>query len=308
MGKIAHLQELVDTKAPRYRLEKLCGTGNFGEVFKCKDVRTDEAVALKLLKKIDSQDVYQMRERVNHKTLKHPHIVKYIKDFPLDDLHCVVMEFMSGGNLYQRVRSRKCESEARARWYFQQIVFGAQYCHMKGIVLRDIKLDNVLLDGNQKIAKLCDFGLSKNCAIRNDNAGTRVGTPMYTAPEIIFPHEGNIDWEKVDVWALGICLFFMVFGHFPFLEDKPNKGALSPQFFVRLLSTPINIPKVQERSGNRTFDISEGCRNLLSSMLDRDPYKRASLDDVISHPWFQEALPIGASDYNSKLLLCEDNS
>jgi serine/threonine-protein kinase SRK2 len=133
------------------------------------------------------------------------------------------MEFAAGGDLFDLVKSAAGSrlSEDRARSLFQQLIIGLDYTHSKGVANRDIKLENVLISapGRHGEVKIADFGYSKH--EHNSSARTTVGTTMYISPEIIIGR-GSYNAKKADIWSLGVVLYCMLCGRFPFDPTSRN--------------------------------------------------------------------------------------
>lgn len=283
----------------RYRLEKQVGSGNFGSVCKCHDTVTNEAVAIKFIKRGKDLDVvYVSREILNHRTLCHPHVVNFQAVFLTHTHLCIVMNFAEGGTLRQHVKERTCLKEDWARWFFQQLIIAVEYCHKKNVVMRDIKLENILLDKDQTLIKLCDFGFSKS-AIMHTKPNTKLGTPSYLAPEILIS-EKQYDGEKVDIWTCGVTLYHMLFGSSPFPTSKGRGRPVNTKEMLEIITkAAIQIPTHQHRISRRPKELSPECRDLLAKLLVKTPAGRISLPEIKQHPWFTHALPEGSLDYNS---------
>lgn len=169
---------------PRYKNIKYLNKGSFGYVVLAEDLQTQEQVAIKFVKIANDEDKkLSHREIMNHQKLLHPHVVQLKEVFCVPPYLALVMEYVSGGDLFNYVVKRKGLSEQDARWFFQQLILGMDYCHKKGVCSRDIKLENTLLvlQPNKKpLLKMCDFGYSKSDV--QSIAKSKVGTPGYTAP------------------------------------------------------------------------------------------------------------------------------
>eukprot|EP00951_Prasinocladus_malaysianus_P041293 scaffold485576_cov55-Prasinocladus_malaysianus.AAC.1 len=191
-------------------------SGAFGFVQKCRDKRTGEEVAIKfILRKALDQNKqllkYLEREIINHSRLQHPFIIKFKDFFLLPRYLVIVMELADTGDLFDYVISRRGLKEDVARRLFQQYVTGLEYCHNSGIVNRDIKPENTLLQRDPDrgmIVKICDFGNSKDQE-KGSKARTRVGSPQYMAPEIIAQPE-SYDGKVADMWSCGVMLYVML--------------------------------------------------------------------------------------------------
>lgn len=250
-------------------------------------------VAIKLLPRGDfvkNYKTYVKREIVHQSSLKHPLIIN-LKEVFLTPHHLgIAMEYAAGGDLHKYLLRQGPNGhlpEEEARWLFQQLVVGLDYCHRRGVANRDLKLENLLLDhdgSSRPLLKICDFGYSKH--EMNSSAKTGVGTAVYMAPEVILG-ESKYDAKLADIWSAGIILFTMLFGQYPF-------DVRDPRFARKVVSGAYQIP------GH--VQISSGCRDLLTRMLVPTPSQRIPLDDLIQHPWFTQGLPTGALDMNASLL------
>ncbi|KAL6770548.1 SNRK2F [Auxenochlorella protothecoides x Auxenochlorella symbiontica] len=271
------------------------GRGNFGLVLRALDTRpTSQSpeVAIKMLPRgefIRNYKTYVKREIVHQSSLRHPSIIRLREVFMTPTHIGVVMDCANGGDLHayitRRPAMRLCEEEAR--WFFQQLVVGLDYCHSRGVANRDLKLENLLLDSADSprpILKMCDFGYSKHEL--NSLPKTSVGTTCYMAPEVYLGYT-TYDAKVADIWSLGIILFAMLFGAFPF------KGRDKRYIQAVLLGRYAIPPDVQ---------VSSGVMHLLSLMLVPEPSCRCELSAIIHHPWFLQDLPAGAFEMNARLL------
>ncbi|VDP02436.1 unnamed protein product [Soboliphyme baturini] len=196
------------------------------------------------------------------KFVEHPHIIKLYEVIEFEGRIYLVTEYAGGGELYEHMLKHVRFSEKEARRYFRQIVSAVLYCHYNGIVHRDVKPENLLFDKNNKI-KIIDFGFSTFCS--GSPLSTFCGTPPYAAPELF--QGKHYDGLKVDVWSLGVLLYVLVFGGFPF----PANSFL--HFKHAVLSGHVPFP-----SG-----ISSACTDLIRQMLTADFHNRISLEQVIQH-------------------------
>nr|XP_025615016.1 serine/threonine-protein kinase SRK2E isoform X2 [Arachis hypogaea] len=146
----------------RYELVRDIGSGNFGIARLMQDKQTKELVAVKYIERGDKIDEHVKREIINHRSLRHPNIVRF-KEVILTPTHlAIVMEYASGGELFERICNAGRFSEDEARFFFQQFICGVSYCHAMQVCHRDLKLENTLLDGSPAPRlKICDFGYSK---------------------------------------------------------------------------------------------------------------------------------------------------
>ncbi|XP_077196007.1 serine/threonine-protein kinase MARK1 isoform X7 [Paroedura picta] len=199
------------------------------------------------------------------KILNHPNIVKLFEVIETEKTLYLVMEYASGGEVFDYLvaHGRMKEKEARAK--FRQIVSAVQYCHQKCIVHRDLKAENLLLDGDMNI-KIADFGFSNEFTIGN-KLDTFCGSPPYAAPELF--QGKKYDGPEVDVWSLGVILYTLVSGSLPF--DGQNLKELRE----RVLRGKYRIP----------FYMSTDCENLLKKLLVLNPIKRGSLEQIMKDRW-----------------------
>lgn len=206
------------------------------------------------------------------KMLDHPNIVKLYQVIETEKTLYLVMEYASGGEVFDYLvaHGRMKEKEARAK--FRQIVSAVQYCHQKRIIHRDLKAENLLLDAEMNI-KIADFGFS-NEFVPGDKLDTFCGSPPYAAPELF--QGKKYDGPEVDVWSLGVILYTLVSGSLPF------DGANLKELRERVLRGKYRIP----------FYMSTDCENLLKKFLVLNPSKRASLETIMKDKWMN----IGCED------------
>ncbi|XP_032882981.1 MAP/microtubule affinity-regulating kinase 3 isoform X8 [Amblyraja radiata] len=199
------------------------------------------------------------------KCLNHSNIVKLFEVIETEKTLYLVMEYASGGEVFDYLvaHGRMKEKEARAK--FRQIVSAVQYCHQKQIVHRDLKAENLLLDADMNI-KIADFGFSNEFTIGN-KLDTFCGSPPYAAPELF--QGKKYDGPEVDVWSLGVILYTLVSGSLPF--DGQNLKELRE----RVLRGKYRIP----------FYMSTDCENLLKRFLVLNPSKRGTLEQIMKDRW-----------------------
>ncbi|XP_075060380.1 serine/threonine-protein kinase MARK1 isoform X3 [Mixophyes fleayi] len=198
-----------------YRLLKTIGKGNFAKVKLARHVLTGREVAVKIIDKtqLNPTSLQKLFREVRiMKILNHPNIVKLFEVIETEKTLYLIMEYASGGEVFDYLvaHGRMKEKEARAK--FRQIVSAVQYCHQKCIVHRDLKAENLLLDADMNI-KIADFGFSNEFTIGN-KLDTFCGSPPYAAPELF--QGKKYDGPEVDVWSLGVILYTLVSGSLPF--------------------------------------------------------------------------------------------
>ena len=247
------------------------------------NTETNEAVAIKVLdkEKIQKQNMgNQIKKEISiMKMVKHKYVVGMIEVLASKTKIFIVLELVTGGELFDKIVSVGKLQEAQARFYFSQLVEGVEYCHKLGVCHRDLKPENLLVDeaGNLKIS---DFGLSSlyvgdaegDGASRTQLLHTTCGTPNYVAPEVLA--DKGYDGKKADVWSCGVILYVLVAGFLPFDEGT----------IVALFS------KIQNADFTYPSWFSPSIRSLLDTMLVADPKTRISLTKVREHPWMTEGL------------------
>lgn len=132
-------------EANRYVKVADLSSGSFGFVQLARHTETNELVAIKFIERGDRVNRYVEAEILNHRMLRHPHVIEFKEVFLTSEYICIVMEYASGGSLFTYVQRAVRLKEAAARWFFQQLIIGLDYCHRRGVVNRDIKLENTLL-------------------------------------------------------------------------------------------------------------------------------------------------------------------
>nr|CAD7193611.1 unnamed protein product [Timema douglasi] len=229
---------------------------------------TGKEVAIKIIDKtqLNPGSLQKLFREVRiMKMLDHPNIVKLFQVIETEKTLYLVMEYASGGEVfdYLVLHGRMKEKEARAK--FRQIVSAVQYCHQKKIIHRDLKAENLLLDSEMNI-KIADFGFSNEFTPGN-KLDTFCGSPPYAAPELF--QGKKYDGPEVDVWSLGVILYTLVSGSLPF------DGSTLRELRERVLRGKYRIP----------FYMSTDCENLLKKFLVLNPAKRASLENIMKDKW-----------------------
>uniref|UniRef100_A0A8C1SYA5 non-specific serine/threonine protein kinase n=1 Tax=Cyprinus carpio TaxID=7962 RepID=A0A8C1SYA5_CYPCA len=253
-----------------YRLLKTIGKGNFAKVKLARHVLTSKEVAVKIIDKtqLNSSSLQKVSLLLHVLICDHVSLSPPVKLFEVIDTEktlYLIMEYASGGEVFDYLvaHGRMKEKEARAK--FRQIVSAVQYCHQKCIVHRDLKAENLLLDADMNI-KIADFGFSNEFTMGN-KLDTFCGSPPYAAPELF--QGKKYDGPEVDVWSLGVILYTLVSGSLPF--DGQNLKELRE----RVLRGKYRIP----------FYMSTDCENLLKKFLILNPTKRGSLEQIMKDRW-----------------------
>ncbi|KAM4640659.1 5'-AMP-activated protein kinase catalytic subunit alpha-2 isoform 2-T2 [Discoglossus pictus] len=262
-------------KIGHYILGDTLGVGTFGKVKIGEHQLTGHKVAVKILnrQKIRNLDVVGKikREIQNLKLFRHPHIIKLYQVISTPTDFFMVMEYVSGGELFDYICKHGRVEETEARRLFQQILSAVDYCHRHMVVHRDLKPENVLLDAHMN-AKIADFGLS-NMMSDGEFLRTSCGSPNYAAPEVI---SGRLyAGPEVDIWSCGVILYALLCGTLPFDDEHV------PTLFKKIRGGVFYMPEYLNRS----------VATLLMHMLQVDPLKRSTIKDIREHEWFKQELP-----------------
>ncbi|CAK1546559.1 unnamed protein product [Leptosia nina] len=267
-----------------YELEKTIGTGNFAVVKLATHVITKSKVAIKIIDKsrLDEDNLKKtFREIAIMKRLRHPHIVKLYQVMESTHTLYLVTEYAPNGEIFDHLVSRGRMPESEAARAFAQMVAAVGYCHANGVVHRDLKAENLLLDKDMNI-KLADFGFS-NEYTTGSPLSTWCGSPPYAAPELF---EGRqYDGPKADIWSLGVVLYVLVCGALPF-----DGGTLSELRSV-VVSGKFRIP----------YFMSQDCEHLIRHMLVVEPDRRLTLRSVARHRWLRQNGPSQPTSHSYEL-------
>ncbi|XP_026869468.2 serine/threonine-protein kinase SIK2 isoform X1 [Electrophorus electricus] len=258
-----------------YDIERTLGKGNFAVVKLARHRITKTEVAIKIIDKtqLDSVNLEKIYREVKiMKLLDHPHIVKLYQVMETKNMLYLVTEYAKNGELFDYLAKHGRLSEAEARRRFWQILSAVEYCHQHSVVHRDLKAENLLLDGHMNI-KIADFGFA-NFFQPGEPLATWCGSPPYAAPEVF---EGQqYEGPQLDIWSMGVVLYVLVCGALPF--DGPSLPVLRQ----RVLEGRFRIP----------YFMTEDCEHLIRRMLVLDPSKRLSLPQIKEHKWMVHEVPI----------------
>ncbi|GAA6026059.1 hypothetical protein JCM8202_002946 [Rhodotorula sphaerocarpa] len=267
-----------------YSLGRIIGEGTFGKVRLGVHRLTGTRVAIKQVPKSlpsyspsDPSSPLSLltREIHHHRRLRHPHVLSLFELVATESSIYLVTELCAGGELFDYLVEQVRLSVAETRRIFGQLVLGVAYLHGEGVVHRDLKLENVLLDENINV-KIADLGFGREFE-KGRFMETRVGTLGYMAPEVVSGQ--RYLGEEVDIWSLGVILYALLTGSLPFDDD--DEGIMRQL----ILDCEYHIPDWLE----------EDAASLVRSILVRDPLQRASLKEILSHPFFTRPAPPSAA-------------
>ncbi|XP_051128204.1 CBL-interacting serine/threonine-protein kinase 23-like [Andrographis paniculata] len=263
------------TRVGRYELGRTLGEGSFAKVKFARNLETEENVAIKILDKeklLKHKMISQIKREISTmKLIRHPNVIRMFEVMASKTRVYIVMEFVTGGELFDKIAAKGRLKEDEARKYFQQLINAVDYCHSRGVYHRDLKPENLLLDANG-VLKVSDFGLSAlPQQVRDDGLlHTTCGTPNYVAPEVI--NNKGYDGAKADLWSCGVILFVLMAGFLPFEES--NLMALYKKIFKADFSCP------------QWFSTS--AKKLIKRILDPNPATRITIAEVLENDWFKK--------------------
>ncbi|XP_060934693.1 calcium/calmodulin-dependent protein kinase type IV [Limanda limanda] len=254
-----------------YTLSSELGRGATSIVYRCEEKQTQKLYAVKVLKKTIDKKIVRTEIGVLLR-LTHPNIIQLKEIFETDTDIALVLELVTGGELFDRIVERGYYSERDAAHVIKQILEAVAYLHEHGVVHRDLKPENLLyadlsLDAPLKIA---DFGLSK---IIDDQVTMKTvcGTPGYCAPEIL---RGNAYGPEVDMWSVGVILYILLCGFEPFFDPRGDQ-----YMYSRILNCDYEFVSPW------WDEVSLNAKDLVSKLIVLDPHKRLSVREALQHPW-----------------------
>ncbi|XP_034654797.1 uncharacterized protein LOC117892575 isoform X3 [Drosophila subobscura] len=254
-----------------YELEKTIGKGNFAVVKLATNIVTKTKVAIKIIDKTCLNEEYlskTFREISILKSLRHPHITRLYEVMESQSMIYLVTEYAPNGEIFDHLVANGRMKEPEAARVFTQLISAVNYCHLRGVVHRDLKAENVLLDKDMNI-KLADFGFSNHYE-EGATLRTWCGSPPYAAPEVFQGLE--YDGPKSDIWSLGVVLYALVCGALPF------DGKTILELKSRVVLGKFRIP----------FFMSQECEHLIRNMLVVEPDRRYTIRQIIKHRWLSE--------------------
>lgn len=258
----------------RYEVGRMLGQGTFAKVYHARNLKTGQNVAIKV---IDKEKVLKVglidqikREISVMRLVRHPNVVQLHEVMASKTKIYFAMEFVKGGELFNKVAKGKLKEDA-ARRYFQQLIGAVDFCHSRGVYHRDLKPENLLVDENGNL-KVSDFGLSALWESRGNDGllHTTCGTPAYVAPEVIT--KKGYDGAKADIWSCGVILFVLLAGYLPFHDSKLM------EMYRKISKGDFKYPQW----------FPQEVRKLLSRILDPNANTRITVDQIMENNWFKK--------------------
>ncbi|KAJ9674090.1 hypothetical protein PVL29_023564 [Vitis rotundifolia] len=270
-------------KVGKYEVGRTIGEGTFAKVKFAQNTETGESVAMKVLDRstiIKHKMTDQIKREISiMKLVRHPYVVRLHEVLASRTKIYIILEFITGGELFDKIVHHGRLSENESRSYFQQLIDGVDYCHSKGVYHRDLKPENLLLDSQGNL-KISDFGLSALPAPGVSLLKTTCGTPNYVAPEVL-GHKGY-DGAVADVWSCGVILYVLMAGYLPF--DELDLTTLYSKIERAEFSCPSWFPV--------------GAKSLIHRILDPNPETRIRIEQIRSDEWFRkEYIPVRLLEY-----------
>ncbi|XP_057550847.1 CBL-interacting serine/threonine-protein kinase 24-like isoform X2 [Amaranthus tricolor] len=256
----------------KYELGRTIGEGTFAKVKFAINTETGESVAVKVLAKttiLKHRMVDQIKREISiMKIVRHPFIVRLHEVLASRTKIYIILEFVPGGELFDKIVHKGKFSEMESRKYFQQLVDAISHCHRKGVYHRDLKPENLLLDARENL-KVSDFGLSALPQEGVKLLHTTCGTPNYVAPEVL--NGQGYDGAAADIWSCGVILYVLLAGFLPFEE----------------ITLATLYQKINSAAFSCPFWFSPDAKSLIERLLDPNPKTRITIEEIRNDPWFQ---------------------
>ncbi|EGD72674.1 CAMK/CAMKL protein kinase [Salpingoeca rosetta] len=254
----------------QYQVGETLGVGAHGEVKRATHKLSGQSVAIKFVPREDCKDGgKRLTEVAALRMLNHPHVVRLYDVIRTSTQVLLVLECLPGGELFDYLVSRHRLSESEGRRFTRQIMSALTYCHDQGIVHRDLKLENLLLDDDGDV-KVTDFGFS-NVYKDGNLMSTFVGSPAYAAPEIMANEKYS--GPKADIWSLGVIVYTLLSGEMPFQADNIADK------LRHITQAEYEMPPY----------LSSDAQHLIQLVLQRDPEARPSMEELWQHPWISQS-------------------
>lgn len=255
----------------------ILGSGAFSDVHVCREKQTGKDYAVKCIKRkeIEGREEALENEILIHRKVKHPNVVELVQLFDNKEALYIVLELVTGGELFDRIVERGSYTERDASHLVDQILKGVSYLHSLDIVHRDLKPENLLFHDSSSDARLMitDFGLAKRT-----NEGpiqTACGTPGYVAPEVLIQKPYG---KPVDCWAMGVITYILLCGYPPFYDEDDT------QLYQQ-------IARAEYEFDSPYWDeISTAAKTFVRSLMNKDPESRYTCQQALEDPWISGGL------------------
>lgn len=282
----------ADFFADYEQLEKL-GQGHYAEVFKCKNKATGELFAVKIIDKKKTTTKQQqglLGEVAILKEIDHKNCLKLCGFYDQGDKVFVVLELITGGELFQRICKERHFSEKTAAKMIKEILEGVAYLHERGIIHRDLKPENLIAisDADDAPIKLVDFGFAEKCGVGQESLTKCCGTPLYIAPEVLragLYKTGPPYGVGADMWSIGVILYILLCGYPPFRAKTQSDQ------FKKVCEAKLEFP------ANKMWgSISEEAKNLIAKMICVDTKARITAKDALQHEWLRTNVDVSLAE------------
>ncbi|XP_077373825.1 calcium/calmodulin-dependent protein kinase 1Db isoform X1 [Festucalex cinctus] len=263
----------VDDIKSVFDFKEVLGTGAFSEVVMAREKTTGKMVAIKCIPKkaLKGKEMSLENEIAVLRKIKHENIVALEDIYESSNHLYLIMQLVSGGELFDRIVEKGFYTEMDASRLIRQVLDAVNYLHSMGIVHRDLKPENLLYFSPHDESKIMisDFGLSKMEGT-GDVMATACGTPGYVAPEVLAQKPYS---KAVDCWSIGVIAYILLCGYPPFYDENDSK------LFEQILKADY------EFDAPYWDDISDSAKDFISSLMEKDPEKRFTCDQALEHPW-----------------------
>ena len=283
INKNTYINNNNDKELKKYQQGKLIGKGKYSKCYEFIDKNNNHISAVKIIPKnnlgIDQKYISKIKNEIQIlKSVHHENIIEFEKVYENEDNIYIFTEICKNNSLENLLKQRKTLTELEVRYYLSQILKGLKYLYLRNIMHRDLNLNNIFISDEMTI-KIGDFSnaiLKEKNKIVNDICGDK----EYRAPEIMNNQNENGYSFEVDIWSIGIIIYTLIIGKTPyevnyeFYEDIPNNPNKGEFIYDYKIHYPHDII------------ISETAKNIISKILVKNPNKRPTINDIISHPFF----------------------
>jgi polo-like kinase 1 len=254
----------------KYLRGKFLGKGGFAKCYEFTNLETKRVSAAKVIAKTSltkSRAKQKLMSEIKiHRSLHHNHIVGFEHFFEDAENVYILLELCQNQSLNELLRRRKRLHEIEVQCYLTQISSAIKYLHSHRVIHRDLKLGNLFLNDRMEV-KIGDFGLATKLEFDGERKRTICGTPNYIAPEVLEGKQGHS--YEVDVWSLGVIIYTLIIGKPPF--ETSDVKTTYKRIRMNAYSFPDNVP------------ITDAARDLITKILNNDPTKRPSVDEILNH-------------------------